>query len=210
MIIIINCLLLLLSAPGEYQAAVLYCDVKCVCVWIQQMMTVLFGAYWSVPSRSRCPGQRWPRPGAGSWGHVWSPWRWRCAASDHETTGNPGRRRLCRISEAGRKNVLNIMVSHFPLWTFTSYLFWSHKLLLSFFFYVRSVMTFTWIQCPSWKQQWQNVMRTRSVSLSFRPLSLPIGPFFNGTFHNLPSDFLTFPHHLGLYAQKHLKAKCSS
>ncbi len=30
MIIIINCLLFLRSVPGEYQAAALYCDMKCV------------------------------------------------------------------------------------------------------------------------------------------------------------------------------------
>lgn len=56
--------------------------------------------WWSPPSRSLCPGQRWPRPGGGSWGLGWWPGRWRYAASGHGTTESPGRQRLCHISAA--------------------------------------------------------------------------------------------------------------
>lgn len=67
----------------------------------------------SVPSRSRCPEQRWPRPAAGSWGHGWSPWRWLCVASGHGRAVSPGRPRWCRISAPAGKNARLIWILDF-------------------------------------------------------------------------------------------------
>lgn len=82
-------------------------DLSCtVCARWASGTDVVFGPiYSSVPSRSRCPEQRWPRPAAGSWGPGWSPWRWRCVASGLGRAVNPGRPRWCRISAPVGKNV---------------------------------------------------------------------------------------------------------
>lgn len=97
--IIINCLPFLLAVPGEHWAS---------CAVLAENGAPRFTE--ALPSRSPCPRPRWPRPAAGSWGRVWSPWRWRCAVSDHETAENPGSPRWCRISMewGGDKNSVSV------------------------------------------------------------------------------------------------------